>query len=187
MKIAIIVEGPFDQIFIQALLLDLIDEQNVIWVVARGKNAARPLARRYIIDGRTPVLLILDADTTDDETVEHEQNELENYLDWSGGRQASKVILFKPELEEVFFSSEKFVSRVFRGTKGEMLNSIAALSPKQALSMRPKIPAAGKPAVDLDSFYGLVAGKPLYITKDELAQMRLHPKVAEIREFVKSH
>lgn len=188
MNIVVVVEGQFDQMFIEALAADLLKSRSVSWIVANGKNAARPLARRYILSNAAPVLLVLDADTTDEEAVAAQQSDLDAYLRWSGGEYRSAAILFKPEIEEVFFSSPSFVKRVFADYSGGLLGRIAILSPKEALTLAPLsanilTPDKFKAKLNLKGSGG--ARWDVYLTALELKEMRRHPRVALIRAFIK--
>ena len=45
-----------------------------------GRDAARPMARKFLLQYGEPIALLLDSDTTDVERAQQQQRDLEDYL-----------------------------------------------------------------------------------------------------------
>lgn len=61
----ILVEGETDKIILERVLEDLEDESTFEIFVTRGKDAARPIARRLLGATDTVVVFVYDSDTAD--------------------------------------------------------------------------------------------------------------------------
>jgi len=188
MNIVVVVEGRFDMDFLRILIEDLRGRQYVRWVVANGKDAARQLARRYILDGVGAILLVVDADVVSDEMIDAQKSDIDAYLRWSGGEYPSAAVLFKPEIEEVFFSSKEFVSRVFKNEELDVVKKMSPLSPRETL----KLFAVFDFNSNFEKFSSerlLFPGtrREMFLTKNEIKEMRKHPGIVQIRNFIKNN
>lgn len=102
MKTNFVVEGVFDQLVLVHALRAANRTPGRI-VVAGGHHRLAPLAISMLARWPEPLILLADADTTDVDTIEAHQHELEAELSWVSGAPDFRVVLAAPEIEAVFF------------------------------------------------------------------------------------
>lgn len=129
----IVVEGQTDQRLLAQLLRDL--EARIQFHVAGGKHAAHSLARTLQIKYGEPVALVLDADTTDDRMALEEQTTYESYLSFTAKGVPFIVILFRPDLEEIFFESPQVLAELSGKTLKENDIFLGKAAPKPYLKV----------------------------------------------------
>ncbi len=177
MKCHLVVEGSADVELIERLLADLplVDAPRV--VASGGKTGCIARARSILAVKREPVAVIVDADTTESRSVE----ELRAYFDSEMRAVATsakwQVFVVRPEIEVLLFLVPAAIERFF----GIPLNSEqrvrAEYTPKMILDeLARQTHKAGESRVQL------IQG----LTEDELAVLRHHEDIAEIRSFVVS-
>nr|WP_294547815.1 hypothetical protein [uncultured Rhodopila sp.] len=101
--IYLIVEGPSDKAFMELALAPLSLPEHQV-VSAGGKSSAVSLAASIMMKRRQPVIVVLDADTTDPEDVRRQEAEY-NYLlqSWSNGT-GFELIFTVPDLTCAMFA-----------------------------------------------------------------------------------
>jgi hypothetical protein len=173
MNPTIFVEGAFDRELIAKLLGDLRGQYPFRLHAGRGLNALRPLARKSLVVDRSPVALVVDAESIDRDLVAAQKRDLEDYLAWGASGVPFKVIQFVPEAEVIFFEQQGFLQRVLK----------RRLTPSDVL--------AGKvaPRRFLDSQFAVAHRSRTELLRklgvSEIVALRAHPQVQELREFVK--
>lgn len=108
----VFVEGVSEQKLLERLLADLVPAYRFKVIRANGRDAARPLARKHLLTRREPVVLVLDAGTTDEQRVAQQQRDLEDYMRWGGIQMPYAVLQFVPEAEVVFFENPVVLQRL---------------------------------------------------------------------------
>lgn len=109
-EIQLFVEGEADRELWQALLADV---QHVQIVAAGGRSRAPALARRALMEGDEPVILVLDADTTNDDAASMEEGVLRAYLAMAATGDRYLVELARPEIESIFFGVPEHDREIF--------------------------------------------------------------------------
>lgn len=170
MKMWIFVEGTTDQSLLARLLEDLDPESPFEIVVAGGRNAARPLARQQLMTRHEPVVLVIDADTTDEEHARSQRNDLNDYLDWGAGSIPFKVVQFVPEIEVVFFHDPSVLRSLVGSDVDPRVAEAGAQAPRRIL----EILAPGRTRDELIAALG----------PDEIERLREHPIIADLRGFL---
>jgi|GEM_PF-5172516 5S rRNA maturation endonuclease (ribonuclease M5) len=101
----IVVEGAREAVLIRQLLRPDFDEssQHFKIVVGGGYSSSESLTRSLLIERRKPVILIVDADSTDSET---RQQFLESSIGHYVDRRLWKVFVVTPTLESLLFSDK---------------------------------------------------------------------------------
>jgi hypothetical protein len=172
MNVWIYVEGPVDQKLLEQLLADLRPGASFKVLAAGGRDAARPMARRKLLTAQEPVVLVVDADTTDDQKARTQLRDIEEYLAWGSAATPHKVSQFVPEMEAVFFDSPAVLKRLIGEDVSEQATAAGKFAPKKVLAMLAH-DASASSLIDR-------------LEPTELDALRKHPVVAELRRFVAS-
>jgi hypothetical protein len=172
MKTNIVVEGNEDRRIIEMMLQDVADSVDYSIFVARGKSPARPLARQLAILEHFPVVLVLDADTSDPERAASEQFELEEYFSFGEFANKPKVLLFLPEIESIFFDKRKVIERHLERPLSRLEIAAGKIAPKEALRAL---------------FSGGASSLVSKLTENDLADLRDQSIIASLRKILKSN
>jgi hypothetical protein len=98
----IVTEGRFDQALLQAILpKDLVNE--IQFIAAGGLSAIKSLARSLLAERRLPVIIVVDADSVDLESIQERRQGIEETVKSVASNITAKVVLAIPELEGIFF------------------------------------------------------------------------------------
>jgi hypothetical protein len=171
--ITIVTESPRHERLLKLLLSDLMHDHPVEVIDDGDRDSARPLARQVSLLSRRPVALVIDADTVDASRVAQQQSELEWYFSLTFNGLPLQVVQFVPTIEAIFFERPRILERLL-GRK-----------------LEPAVRVAGEiaPRAVLDRMLPELGGENLMrrideLTADDLRELRSHPTVAAIREFV---
>jgi hypothetical protein len=174
--ITVVTEGPFHERLLTLLLSDLADACEVRVIEGGSRDGARPLARQIMILQRHAVVYAIDADTVDRDCASEQQRTLEWYFGLPANEQFARVVQFVPTIEAIFFERPRILERLL-GRK-----------------LEPAVRVAGEiaPRAVLDRILPEVGGENLMrrideLTGDELRELRSHPTIATIREFVEAN
>lgn len=170
MKASIVVEGPVDHALLDRLLDDLREEHPFHIIEARGRNAARPVARRELVTKQAPVVLVLDSDTTNEDEASRQLRELHDYLSWNTWGNSFKIVQFVPEIEVLFFELPKVLESIIGKKVDEVAAGAGKAAPRRVLSLL--VPS-------LDRIALVKKLKPA-----DLDALRKHPKLVELRTFL---
>lgn len=173
MMVHIVVEGPFDQQLIERLLTDLPSRGQYVLHSVGGRDAARPLARRYLIVNREPVAFVIDADVKDEQRVRQQQRDFEDYFLWGGQGIPFEVIQFVPEIEAIFFEQPGPLERLLGRPLDEQTSFAGRFAPKEMLRrLGPELSIA-EPEQLLS-----------ILTEGDLQLLRKQKDIARLRRFV---
>ncbi len=167
----IVVEGAFDADLIHKLLVDCKGRFSI--VVAHGKNAARPIARKILLQRREPTALIVDADTTEPQEVRQQVRELHDYFGAAADKVGLTVIAMVPEMEVIFFDRPTALANHAGRPLDPALVAAGRVAPKAVLDQVLR----NSPDHDRTGFIGRLTGA-------ELVDLASHPQVQELRRFV---
>ncbi|MGD1906719.1 MAG: hypothetical protein ACFB0C_12080 [Leptolyngbyaceae cyanobacterium] len=132
-KAYIVVEGPSDAQILRALMDETLLE-GVKFINGEGKYGAETLARSLLLDRNLPVVLVIDADTTNPEAIHNYQQDLDFLTRSAAGGTPYKILQAVPVIEAVFLQDrplfEQFIDRQFTDLEWQL----GQKAPKELLS-----------------------------------------------------
>ena len=173
MKCHVIVEGAADGEMFTRLFADFPLSERPRVVVAGGKSRCVSVARSILAIKREPVVVVVDADSSDPDTLAEQRAYLEFEMRAVSTPAAWKVFLMQPELESLLFSVSHAIERYFEVQLTPEQKVRAEYSPKTVLAGLDKQPW---------SVIELVQS----LTEEELKQIRDRDEISEIRAFISS-
>ncbi|MBK8257647.1 MAG: hypothetical protein IPK82_33875 [Polyangiaceae bacterium] len=176
MNIHILVEGERDRQIIEKMLADLQKSHTFKVTKCGGRDAARPIARKILIQYGEPTALLLDSDTTDTERANQQKRDLEDYLRWGIRDIPFTVQQFVPEIEAIFFERPKALKRIWGRGLPEKTIVIGKRVPKETLEDLLK----EKHITGTDGMLSM-------LTDADLSDLRQHPVIKVLREFAEQH
>ena len=176
MNIHILVEGESDQRIIEQLLADLRQTHTFKITKCGGRDAARPIARKILIQYGEPIALLVDSDTTDAERARQQKRDLEEYLRWGTCDIPFTVQQFVLEIEVIFFDHLQALKRIFRRNLHEKTILIGKKAPRKMLEDLLK--EKHIPGTD---------GMLSMLSDTDLGDLWQHPIIKELREFTEQH
>lgn len=130
----IITEGKLDTELIKRLLPDLTRHPETIGVLtAHGYSSALSIAQSVLLETQRPVLLLADAETTDELRIREKKAFIEQYVKING--LTCQVVLAEPTLEIVFFADKSAFEEVIHKPINDEVWTLAKLSPKQGIEL----------------------------------------------------
>lgn len=167
----VVVEGNFDELLLRKLLIDL--DQPFQILVANGRDAARPIARKILLQNHQPTAFVFDTDTTEDWQEEEQLLSLKDYFSMYAFEVGLLLVPFTPSIEIVFFDrAGPIVQRLGHPLEWE-LEVASKVAPKRVLEQYVK--KLGYP--DQESF---VAD----LTDTEIEDLQQHPQITRLRHFI---
>ena len=128
----VIVEGVFDKFLLERILPEDILAHNKI-IVGNGDNLALSKARSLLIAADLPVVLIVDADSTEPAIIEEKKDFMVQSLRQFSESDHFKVVLAVPELEIIFFSSRAMIEELIQRPITDQQWESAQYRPKRIL------------------------------------------------------
>jgi hypothetical protein len=138
-KLLIVVEGQTDAKAIRAVLGEELSKRTRIFA-ARGRISLVTVARNLLFHEGGPVLVVMDADTTNPHLVEEQKAmarvALESLLPGAIGERDGlvRVFAFVPEIEVLFFEAPKALERLIGDPVPEESIQEGLLIPKKTLA-----------------------------------------------------
>jgi hypothetical protein len=153
------------------LALDDLATQHAFEIsVHYSANEARPAARKARLLYDSPVVLVIDAETSNLEAAREREWDWRDYLGF-GDENPFKLIQFFPESEVVFFEVPGLLEQVLGRPVDPLLLAVGEAAPKKAMSV-------------LGTSIEQIAASPVEVAV--LRRLREHPQLAELREFVRA-
>lgn len=166
----IVTEGPFHKRVLNLLLADLMDGYAFRVIASTGADAARPLAKRESVVDRHPVVLAIDAGSVDRQRVAAQQGDLEFYFTLNSVGLPVSVVQFVPTIEGIFFERPQVLERLLGRKLEEPLMIAGEVAPRAVLERL--------------GYYGMLVDRLDDLSYAEICQLRSHPSIAAIRDFV---
>lgn len=171
--IYIVTEGPFDQKLVEVVLRDLYAPGLFVIKAYMGKNNGRPSARKHLLQHKSPVSFVIDADTSNPDKAKQEQEDLEYYFGLGGHGLPFQVITFVPTMEVVFFEKPVVIERLLGRSLDEATKIAGRVAPKEILeSLFPELKL--KTRTDIIE----------RLTEEDLREIRSQKQMAAIRHFI---
>jgi hypothetical protein len=166
----VVTEGAFHRRVLDLLLADLADGYDLRVSAASTADAARPLAKRESVVDRQPVVLAVDAGGVDPDRVAAQQADLEFYFSLHSNGLPVSVVQFVPAIEAIFFERPQVLERLLGRKLDEALMIAGEIAPRAVLERL--------------GYHGTLEDRLDALTYGDLCQLRGHPSIAAIREFV---
>jgi len=172
MTCRIFVEGAHQGALISLALEDLKSRYAFRIIVSGDANAAHSMASTALVTSGDPVVLIVDADTTDRAAAKAKEADLNYYLALSAGGKPFKLIQFAPQIEIVFFEVAGLLEAWLKRPVDPVFLEIGGDAPKKVMSVLGA------------SIENLVAGP---VAASLVNRLREHRLLAAVREFLRLH
>ncbi|ALM85331.1 hypothetical protein [Bordetella sp. N] len=166
----IFLEGKTELAFMTNLLADLPRYVDVRYILADSPDAMRPMALRTLLSRRTPVVMVFQAHTIDEQKAAAALQDLNDYLSWESVRVPFKIIQFVPEIEVLFFQSPTTLEFLTRQKLTAEMVGVGKAAPRQLI----KALTAGKETLEL-------IGR---LRPEDWAELRRLPRIADLRSFL---
>lgn len=137
MKNFIITEGSFDKKVLEKILPYNILKTNML-VEGMGYSSAVSLAKSIFLNGNAKILLVLDADTTDEQQIKEKENYIKNTFNLISSDSEYKLLYVVPEIESLFFVDKDFIEKTFKIQMNETEFELSKLNPKSSLKKMTK-------------------------------------------------
>jgi|GEM_PF-3222220 len=135
----VICAGETDRAILGAVLGNLADLPSIRLVQGGGRSGAVSFARTYLTRPDARVVLVCDADTTNQKRIAEERQALEGVLGLAGPSERYLVVLAIPEIEAWLFADEH-ARRLFGSDLNWKLEYQARFEPKRVLQELLKCP-----------------------------------------------
>ncbi len=172
MNTHILVEGESEAVLLEQLLADLKSSHTYRITCVGGRDAVRPLARKFLLQYGEPTALVLDADTSDRDRVRQQQRDLDDYLGWAARDVPYTIQQFVPEMEVIFFDRRSALKRILGHDIPETTMLAGKRAPKEILADLLK-------ERNVSDRKGLMSSLSIPILRD----LRQHPIVKQLRDF----
>jgi hypothetical protein len=167
----IVVEGPAD-VQILRVLLDETLLEDVKVINGEGQYGAETMARSLLLDQHIPVLLVIDADTTNPEAIHSYQQDLEFLTRSAAVGTPYKILQAVPTIEAVFLQDRNLFEQLIGRQFTDLEWRLGQKDPKELLNQSPH-GATGFIQTTLD-----------YLTEPMRHTLSQHPLIQEITDFL---
>lgn len=169
--IYVVVEGMHDAIILKHLLPDEMT-RTIEFVIGRGSYSAQSLARTLLSTRNRPVVLVLDADTTDTQAVNEKRTFLLQLFRPSSGMARFDVVIAVPTIEGVLFHEKTVAERLLQREISPIEWALVQSQPKHYVDIVYETQGIDLPAL------------LQRLNADDIKQLRNHPVIQHLVEFV---
>ncbi len=127
----LITEGKFDNLLLQKVLSKNLLEKVKI-SEGMGQSSALSLARSFAAKGNNKILLVIDTDTFDENTIKEKFNYAESVLKMITSNSDVRIIQFVPEVDSLLFMDKTFIESFFDTKISDLEFSLYQRDPKFA-------------------------------------------------------
>ncbi len=106
MENVVITEGELEKALVSSLVREV---PNTRCIAAGGWSGADSLARSYLTDPQTRVVLVVDADSIDPNAIEERKRYLKRSLGQIAKGERWRVMVVAPEIERLLFDNRKIL------------------------------------------------------------------------------
>jgi hypothetical protein len=144
----------------------------VEFIDGEGSYGAESIARSLLLSEQLPLVLVLDARTTDESLIEDQMSDLGFLMKQSAGRTPFKMAIAVPEIEAVFFQERQWVEELTQTRLTDLEWQFAQRHPKEFLET---LPGGSNRFVEV----ALAA-----LTEEKRQRFRQHRLVQNVMEFL---
>ena len=134
MRLSIVVEGREDEELINAVVSSVLVPGSFRIVCARGKSHAISMAGTMLTVEEEPVVLAIDADTSNPGLLAEQRSDLSALLNRAAHPGHWRVVFFVPEIESVLVYDDAVVRRLFGRSLDEVERALRDVAPKKSLA-----------------------------------------------------
>lgn len=131
-KAYLVCESSYDEKLLGHLLSEKFQNNNVV-TVSGGKFGAPSLARSLAVRRQLPVIILVNAETTDQDKIVQKKLEIQAMIDDVAAHLPLKVSVATPTLEAIFFQDTKMLSRILGIEISDDMVTEAKDQPKKVL------------------------------------------------------
>jgi hypothetical protein len=132
MRNLIITEGSFDTQLLEKILPES-TLSNVKIVAGMGYSSAVSLAKSYYANGGAKILIVLDADTNNEEEIREKESLIDGLFSLIATDAEYKIVYFVPEIERLFFADKDFIESYFKRSFTPLELELMKQNPKVGL------------------------------------------------------
>lgn len=166
----IVIEKPTDADILKKLLPSTLPV--VQFVNGEGKYGAESMARKLLVSKRLPVVLVIDADTSDNSAIREKIQNLNFLLHQSAARTPYKILVAVPSTDVLFFQERQILERIIDRQLTDLEWRLAQNQPTELLDTLP----GGRPA-----FLRTVLNQ---LPHEVIQVLQQHPLIQELIEFI---
>lgn len=170
-KAYIVVEGPSDAQILRALLDQTLLE-DVKFINGEGKYGAETMARSLLLDRHLPVLLVIDADTSNLEAIHSYQQDLDFLTRSAALGTPYKILQAVPTIEAVFLQDRALFERLIDRQFTDLEWQLGQQQPKELMSQYP------------EGARSFIQTTLSHLTDSMRHTLRQHPLIQEITTFL---
>lgn len=172
MNVNFVVESPLGKHIIEKVLsAHGLDPHR--FVIGGGRIDS--IARSMLVRWPQPLLIILDAKSNDAEHIEERKRELRSYLSWPEASPPFEIIMPRPEIEVILFTTNAWVQRLLGRPLTDVENVKAQLAPRSLVHELAR--DAQRPAADLIEAF----------STEEWGVIAQHEAMRQVANFVREH
>lgn len=169
----ILTEGKTDIEILKRLLPQSLVE-DIKFVAGEGQYGVRSLASSLLATRSTPVAIVLDADTENENQI-YEKSDLVNYLLHRASPGIPyKVILAVPEIEVIFLEDKSLIEKIANRSFNDLEWKFAKSQPKRFL-----LEVFGKDTPVFEKIFS-------NISDEEIQILQQHPLIQDLIKFLSS-
>lgn len=136
-KAYIVVEGPSDAQILRALLDETLLE-NVKFINGEGKYGAETMARSLLLDRYLPVILIIDADTSNPEAIHSYQQDLDFLTRSAAVGTPYQILQAVPTIEAIFLQDRPLFEQLIGRQFTDLEWQLGQKQPRELLNQYPE-------------------------------------------------
>jgi hypothetical protein len=133
MNATVLTEENFDGMFLAALIASERLRDGIQIRVGGGESPGHSFARTMLAVRRTPVAVVINADSPEPKAAMERQSSAEEVIGIAAFGVPFRVLVAVPELDILFFQRPELLSRVFGVPISDHVMELAQLSPRRAL------------------------------------------------------
>ena len=170
----VVVEGAMDEALIRPIL-SAAGIGDARFYVANGKSAAVSTARSLLVSNRSPVAIVVDADSYDPRAVSEHESTYNYLLGMASSPERFRLFSAIPEIEAVLFSDPALLERITGVEMTDEDKTEAKYRPKHVLD---RLIAKGVPGKTLPI---LLAN----FNNEDFQRLSKHPLMRSLVEFLR--
>jgi hypothetical protein len=133
MSVSVLTESNFDGMLLATLLADERERDVMEIGVVIGLSSGYSFARTMLAVKRTPVAVVIDADSPEPEVASERRRDVEEVIGDAAGGVPFRVIVAVPELAILFFKRPQLLKRVYGKGVTALVTELGQVSPRRAL------------------------------------------------------
>jgi hypothetical protein len=133
MSVSVLTESNFDGMLLATLLADERARDGIEIGVVKGLSSGYSFARTMLAVKRTPVAVVIDADSPEPEVASEHRRSVEEVLGDAAVGVPFRVIVAVPELAILFFERPQLLKKVYGNGVTALVTELGQVSPRRAL------------------------------------------------------